>query len=115
MISEDNLVMKKIEQLYTQKGWSLYRLAKESNIPYSSLNNMMQRNTQPTVYTLEKLCDGLGMTMSEFFDDRTPITDYMYYLRLQPDEFILVETYRTLPPKKQERMLAYLDGLSEKV
>ena len=33
-------------------------LAKESDIPYSSLNSLFLKNNQPTLSTLEKICKG---------------------------------------------------------
>ena len=38
MIEQD--VLDRIQQLLTFKHWSLYKLAKQSDIPYSSLNNI---------------------------------------------------------------------------
>lgn len=79
MPTEDNPILKRIKILYMKKGWSVYRLAKESKIAYSSLNNMFLRNTQPTIYTLEKICCGLGISMSEFFAEKISTTDCWCY------------------------------------
>ena len=48
-----NDVLQKIKELMEERGWSLYKLAKESGIPYSSLNSLFQKNNQPTITTLE--------------------------------------------------------------
>ena len=53
MIEQD--VLDRIQQLLTFKHWSLYKLAKQSDIPYSSLNNIFNRQTCPTMVTLEKI------------------------------------------------------------
>ena len=59
MINE-NWILVKLRKYLTDYNWSIYKLAKESDIPYSSLNNIFIRNTMPTVSTLMKLCNGLG-------------------------------------------------------
>ena len=59
----------KIKQLLKQRGWSAYRLAKESELSDSTIANIIKRNAVPTVSTLESICKGLGITMSQFFAD----------------------------------------------
>ena len=39
-------------------------------VPYSTLKNAEKRGSQLAVSTIEKICDSLGMTMSEFFKDQ---------------------------------------------
>ena len=67
-----NDVLKRITSLMNHKNWTLYKLAKESDIPYSSLNSMFQKNNQPTISTLEKICKAFNITLSEFFSN-TPL------------------------------------------
>lgn len=68
-----NDVLVRIDELCEKIGFSHYRLAKQAGIPLSSLNSMFDRNTTPTVATLEKLCKGLGITMYEFFKYTSPL------------------------------------------
>ena len=63
MIEKEVLV--RIQQLLDFKHWTLYKLAKKSGIPYSSLNNIFNRQTCPTVVTLEKICNGFDISISE--------------------------------------------------
>ena len=37
-----NITLMKLELLMNERNWSVYKLAKESDIPYSSLNNLFQ-------------------------------------------------------------------------
>ena len=66
----NNEILKKIETYMKLRNWSIYKLAKEADIPYSSLNSMFLKNTQPTIPTLEKICSGLNISMSDFFSDK---------------------------------------------
>lgn len=106
---EDN-VYERIEYLSKIKHMSMYKLAKESELPYSSLNNIIHRRTCPTIGTLEKLCKGLNITLPEFFDfELYPLKDDS--LTEREDE--LVNKYRSLSQKKQVLLDAYIDGLSQ--
>lgn len=92
----------------------MYRLAKESDIAYSNLNNMMNRNTQPSIPTLRKICNGLGITLSEFFDETGNPSELEYKTALSQKENSIIDCYRHLSPRDQELFQAYLLGLSKK-
>lgn len=69
VLMNENDMLTKIRDCMNSRGWTLYRLAKESNIPYTSLHSMFEKNTQPTISTLRKICLGLGITLSDFFSE----------------------------------------------
>lgn len=52
----DKDVIQHIQDLCKERSWTYYRLAKEADIPYSTLNNMVNRTNIPTIPTLQKLC-----------------------------------------------------------
>ncbi len=107
----EDKVFERIEELTKKKHLTLYRLAKNAEIPYSSLNNIMHRRTCPTVGTIEKLCKGLNITLSEFFNfESYPLSD----TSLTPDEDELLNKYRNLNNRKKELFQAYLDGLIDR-
>ena len=56
----DKDVIQHIQDLCKERSWTYYRLAKEADIPYSTLNNMVNRTNIPTIPTLQKLCDALA-------------------------------------------------------
>ncbi len=106
----DNDVLARIITLCNERGWSTYKLAKESNIPYSSLNNMINRNTFPTIPTLIKICSGFDIPIYEFFlyNDDTVIPKI-----LSQRECILLENYRNLPSQQRYLLEAYIQGLHD--
>lgn len=89
-----NTTLKKIMDLLEERQWTIYRLAKESGIPYSSLNSLFQKNNQPTISTLEKICSGFHITMCEFFSDDTPYREKTE--AISREELDIIETYRSL-------------------
>lgn len=59
--------LKRIEQLREERGWSIYRLAKEAGLSQTTLRNLFDRGTLPGIPTLEAICNGFGITLSQFF------------------------------------------------
>ena len=53
--------------LMAERGWSEYRLAIASGLSQSTIANIFNRNTTPSVATLEAICTGFGITMAQFF------------------------------------------------
>ena len=49
----DKDVIQHIQDLCKERSWTYYRLAKEADIPYSTLNNMVNRTNIPTIPTLQ--------------------------------------------------------------
>jgi len=60
-------VIARITELMEMRGWSKYRLAKESGISNSTIGNMFRRNSIPDIQTIEMLCKGMNITVSQFF------------------------------------------------
>ena len=108
---ENNETIRKLERLTKERGWSLYRLSIESDLPYSSIENLFRRNTEPTLPTLRSLCNGLGVSMSEFFSDE-PVPLRIDYTS---DERDLVIEYRSLRRTDKRLLRTYLAGLNKKL
>lgn len=62
-------VRQRIVELCQQRNISFNRLSSMSGITQSTLNNIISgRNNSATVSTIQKLCDGLGITIVDFFN-----------------------------------------------
>ena len=48
---------------------SLYKLCQANGINYSTITTTRRRGGQLNIVTIELLCDAMGITMSEFFDE----------------------------------------------
>jgi len=60
-------VLERITELREERGWSVYRLAKLTEIPQSTIATWYQKNLYPPVDKLEVLCEAFGISLSEFF------------------------------------------------
>ena len=65
---QESEIIERIKALCQARSWTSYRLAKESGITYSTLCTMLHKVNTPSIPTLIKICDGFGITLSEFFD-----------------------------------------------
>lgn len=65
---EEMDIIARILALCQTRGWTVYRLSKESDIPYSTLCAMLHKATAPSIPTLLRLCRGFDISPSEFFD-----------------------------------------------
>lgn len=59
----------RLKQLMDERGLNMYSLAKRSNLSWNTIKNIFGRSTNPTVSTLSLLCDGLGITLAQFFEE----------------------------------------------
>jgi len=67
-------VKNRVIELCMAKRWSFNALAEYSGIPSSTMTNILNGKSQnPGVVTIKKICDGLEITLSEFFS--TPVFD----------------------------------------
>lgn len=57
----------RIKELMAERNWSEYRLAIASGLSQSTVANIFNRNTTPSVATLESICAGFGISLAQFF------------------------------------------------
>lgn len=65
MFNKDN-----VEKLMCAKGWTKYRLAKESGLGQSTVHEILSgKKKTPSATTLQKLATALCVTVDAFFDE----------------------------------------------
>ena len=61
-------VRNRILQLCGQRDMTINRLATVSALPPSSIKNILYgKSRNPKIITIKMICDGLGITLGEFF------------------------------------------------
>lgn len=104
-------VIERIDEIMKKQKLTDYQLAKISGLSSSTISNMRKRNTVPSVATLEYMCKGMGITLSQFFaDEQTlmyPVTpeqkeflDY-YVLLSEEQQNLILELVKNLRPEKE--------------
>ena len=68
----DAAVQDRIMELCAENHMTLNKLASVCAMSQSTLNNIVsKRNKSTTVATIQKICDGLEMTICDFFNTET--------------------------------------------
>lgn len=100
-------VNERIRQLLEAQGWSKYRLAKASGLSESTIANLFKRNTVPSISTLEQICNGFGMTLSQFFAESNMV-------ELTPDLKELFNNWRNLTKEQKAAVSQMIKAMQKK-
>lgn len=75
-------VLERITYYRTQKGWTEYQLAVESELTQSTISSWYRKDLIPSIPSLEKICNAFGITLSQFFaeNEQFTLTDTQYKL-----------------------------------
>lgn len=98
---------KKIREIRTAKGLSMYRLTQVTGISGHHIKGIEEGTRQPTIDTLQKLLVPLGISMAELFSEETDST------YLTEKERTLIENFRTLDKEKADALLLFSDVLKK--
>lgn len=104
-----DVVLERINAILTEKHWSLYKLADVCNLPHTSLYTMMQRHTMPKLDTLDTICKGLGITLSDFFLSISEPDNEELVKTIK--EKMLFEITQTMDTKQLDLVLTYAKGI----
>ena len=69
MINQDfnNIICERITSLRKERNMTLEQLAYQSGISKGGLSEIERNMKEPRAYTILKICNGLGITIAEFF------------------------------------------------
>ncbi len=98
-------ILERLQKLMDARGWSMYRLAKESGLTDSTIANIYRRNAIPSIVTLEYICKGFGITLSQFFADGEMV-------ELTPELNKVFENWRTLTPEQKTATLTVMEAFN---
>lgn len=71
MGKDQSILVNRIEKLCVERNYSYYVLSYKSSVPLTTLIHIMDGTSKnPGIFTIIKICDGLGVSMSEFFDTK---------------------------------------------
>lgn len=90
----------RIRELMQERQWSEYRLAIASGLSQSTVANIFNRNTTPSVATPEAICSGFGITLAQFFAQGNMV-------ELTEEQRVMFHDWSTLS-KAQKEALAHL-------
>ncbi|HBH95642.1 MAG TPA: transcriptional regulator [Ruminococcaceae bacterium] len=94
----------RLQKIINERGWTYYRLSKNSGLSESTVTNIFKRNTVPSIPTLELICKGFGITLSQFFADGDMV-------ELTSDLKRIFDGWSNLTPKQKQAVLQVIDAM----
>lgn len=98
-------VKNRLQELMDERGWTIYKVAKEADIPWSTVRNMFKRNTEPSIMTLECICKGMGISLCQFFD----VDNQM---GLSPEQAKFIQEWSRLDEKNKRLVSELVEALT---
>ena len=98
----------RLKQLMDERGMNVYGLAQASGVSWQTVKNIFTLTSNPSVGTLQKICRGLGVTLSQFFateEDGNIIT-------LTSEQQHVLDRWNAMSTEKQRVFSELLDMLS---
>lgn len=96
-------VLERLRQLMEERGWTMYRLARESGLTESTIANIYRRNAMPSLAMLETICQGFGITLAQFFSDGDMV-------ELSPELREVFLNWRSITPEQKAATLAVMQA-----
>lgn len=93
----------RIQELREARKWSVYKLAKLSGIPQSTIATWYQKYLYPPIDKLEILCDTFGISLAEFFSIGAPTP-------LTPEQSFMLEQWNLLNTKQKDAILGIMEA-----
>lgn len=87
-----------------ERGWTEYRLVKETQLPASTISNIFHRSTTPGISTLESICAAFGISLSQFFAEGD-------FVALTPEQKSLLAKWATLSREQKLALLDLMDNM----
>lgn len=95
-------ILGKIQAERMKRNWTEYQLSKNSGLTQSTISSWYRDDRQPSVASLEKICRGLGISLSEFFREGSSIAAF-------PDEKEdLLHCWECMSPIQRKELLCLL-------
>ena len=95
----------RLDRLLTSRGWTTYRLALNSGLSHATIANVFRRNTVPSISTLEAICRGFGITLSQFFAENDTV-------ELTPELREVFSCWADLTPRQKAAILETMRAMN---
>lgn len=96
----------KLQQLLDERGWTKYQLSRKCGLSDATIANIFKRNTTPSIPTLEAICRGYGITLSQFFAESEMV-------ELTPELKELFESWTGLTPEQKAAAQQMLHAMKQ--
>lgn len=102
----EQAIVNRIEQLLKDRNMSKYRLSQITGIAQASLSTIFNGKNAPSLITINRICVGLGISYSDFFDFNT---EHQY--ALSAEDLQVLNLWHKLNNTQRKMTLAFAYGL----
>lgn len=100
-----NDILSKITELRENHGWTEYQLAEKSGLPQSTISSWYRKNMVPSIPSLDKVCNALGITLSQLFAEEGSLVELTDVQRR------MLSSMMSLSTDQQEALLDFLEKI----
>lgn len=103
----EDYVALRVKDICRERGISKYRLAQLTGMSLTAISKIMEKESIPTIPTLEKICNALGITLAQFFtrDEKHPDLTEM--------QSELLSTWDSLGQKERDILITFIRSLKK--
>lgn len=102
-------IISRINKIMEKQGLTRYQLAKLAGLSQSTVSNMYQRNTVPSIPTIQSICKALDITLAQFFAQ-----DDEEFIPVDQKQKEVLDLYILLEPEQQDAVLNILKTMNPK-
>lgn len=114
------IISEKIFDIMDKKKISRKQFSEETGIAQSTISDWKRKKTNPAADKLMSICDALQVTPNQLLGENwdreegagETETDYLM-VRTGSEEYLLIEQFRKLGRPQKNRVLGYLQAMSE--
>lgn len=109
MVTNQNII-DTLNSLLKARGWSVNHLASEANLSQSTISSMLHGSKEyyPSFPTLNKICDALGIRVSEFLC----MVENEHYTEPTMVEYQVLDQVRKLSWNQAKHLTAFLEAIN---
>lgn len=96
-------ILNRIREERDRRGWTDYELAENCDLAQSTISTWYGRNIEPGIASIEKICSGLGITLSQFFQREESVF-------LSEEEKSILRLWEKLSPEQRKAVRTMIEA-----
>lgn len=98
-------ILHQIESMRLKRSWSENELCRRANLSQSTVNTWYRKQQIPSLHSLEKISDALGISLSMLVAEEDNLTE------VTKEEVNFLQLFHQLTPTQQEAFLGFLQAM----
>lgn len=98
-------ILSTIRKYQNERGWTDYQLSERAGMPQSTVSSWFSKGVVPSVPSLRKVCDALGITLTQLFAGEGEA------VTLTGDQRLLLERWSRLNESQRSAVFQIIDNM----